>query len=200
MLRALRSSSDFTRFATAASRILFVRATNPAFFCHVKSVSQLSATTAAKLPSFLASTQPSAALRSSRFGGYCLTLLAEDLDCSFDVTVCLGECFFAIHQACRCEVAQLGDFCHCYCHDMECFFDFHNEVVCLRRDGQGAYSSTGASAAVSTASSHRCGAHGGVRACSGGFFIFSSSCSQSAFFYLALCEAFCHCGANGIED
>ena len=35
--------------------------------------------------------------------------------------------------------------------------------------------------------------------CSGGFFIFSSSC-RIGLFYLALCEAFCHCGANGIED
>ena len=49
-------------------------------------------------------------------GGYCLTFLAEDLNGGFDIAVSLGESFFAVHQAGACEVAQLGDFCHCYCH------------------------------------------------------------------------------------
>ena len=49
-------------------------------------------------------------------GGYCLTFLAEDLNGGFDIAVSLGESFFAVHQAGACEVAQLGNFCHCYCH------------------------------------------------------------------------------------
>ena len=48
--------------------------------------------------------------------GYGLTLLAKNLDSGLDVAVSLGESFLAVHQAGACEVAQLGDFCHCYCH------------------------------------------------------------------------------------
>ncbi len=59
-------------------------------------------------------------------GGYCLTLLAENLDSGIDVAVSFGESFFAVHQAGTGEVAQLGDFCHCYCHNIIVFMGFVN--------------------------------------------------------------------------
>ncbi len=55
------------------------------------------------------------------FGCYSLALLAKDFNCGFDVAVGFSQGFFAVHQAGACEVAQLGDFCHCYCHDYGVF-------------------------------------------------------------------------------
>ena len=53
------------------------------------------------------------------FGGYGLTLLAKNFNSCFDVAVGFGQSFFAVHQAGACEVAQLGDICHGWCHIVE---------------------------------------------------------------------------------
>ncbi len=52
------------------------------------------------------------------FSGYSLSFFAEDFHCCLDVAVGFGEGFFAIHQAGACEGAELGDFSHCYCHNI----------------------------------------------------------------------------------
>ena len=54
--------------------------------------------------------------------GYCLTFFTEDFNGCLDVAVGFGEGFFAVHQAGTCEVAQLGDFCHCNCHNYMMFW------------------------------------------------------------------------------
>ena len=60
------------------------------------------------------------------FGGYGLAFFAEDFHGFFDVAVGFCQGFFAVHQTGRSEVAQFGDFCHCYCHISSNFCEFNN--------------------------------------------------------------------------
>ena len=41
---------------------------------------------------------------------------SESHGVALDVTVSFGKSFFTVHQAGAGKVAELGDFCHCYCH------------------------------------------------------------------------------------
>ena len=49
-------------------------------------------------------------------GSDSLTFLTEDFNSGIDVAVSFGKGFLAVHQAGAGEVAQLGDFSHCYSH------------------------------------------------------------------------------------
>ena len=59
---------------------------------------------------------PSTLLFATNLEGEDKADLAENFNSGFDIAVGFGESFFAVHQAGTCQVTELGDFCHCYCH------------------------------------------------------------------------------------